>query len=488
MKVFISYPPLESEKGVATLGQNRQFQWFSKPSFIYPMVPASAATLLSSQGFNVIWNDAIAEQWTYPQWLANFEDEKPDLIAMETKTPVVKRHWRIIDDIKAHSPETIVVLMGDHVTALPEESMRESAADFILTGGDYDFLLLNLCETLQGRADLEPGFWFRENGSVKNTGQFVLNLDLDSLPFVDRKLTRWYLYGEHLLKKPCSYTMVGRDCWYHKCRFCSWPTLFPTFRTRSPESLLDEIGQLLDQFYLREIFDDTGTFPVGEWLRKFCLGMIERDYARQLQFSCNMRVGTLKIEDYQLMKKAGFRTLKFGLESANQKTLDRLNKGTRVEHIAEACRLAKQVGLEPHLTSMVGYPWETLEDAQNTLNLAYRLFDEGSADTIQATVVIPYPGAPLFAEVEENDWLIFGRAWERYDMTEPVLRTEVDSHMLMDLVGGLYKSFISPRFIMRKILSIRSLYDVQYYATSGWVAIKHVLDFGRNKRWGTGDE
>ena len=49
MKIFISYPPLEG-KGTPLLGQNRQFQWFHNPSFIYPMVAASAATLLASRG------------------------------------------------------------------------------------------------------------------------------------------------------------------------------------------------------------------------------------------------------------------------------------------------------------------------------------------------------------------------------------------------------------------------------------------------------
>ncbi|GAH07098.1 unnamed protein product [marine sediment metagenome] len=68
------------------LGQNRQFQWFNNPSFIYPMVPASAATLLKQKGHNVIWNDCIAEKINYEKFLSFYSEQKPDLISIETKT------------------------------------------------------------------------------------------------------------------------------------------------------------------------------------------------------------------------------------------------------------------------------------------------------------------------------------------------------------------------------------------------------------------
>src|SRR3990170_2586004 len=182
LKVSISYPPLESEKGIPLLGQNRQFQWFSEPTYIYPMVPAYAATLLKENGYDVLWDDGIAEGLTYAQWLERIKREKPDVVAIETKTPVIKRHWKIIDDLKKLATgnwQPATVLMGDHVTALPEESMLNSPVDFVLTGGDYDFLLLNLCSQLatcnsqpttrnpQLVSILAPGIWYRHNGEIK---------------------------------------------------------------------------------------------------------------------------------------------------------------------------------------------------------------------------------------------------------------------------------------------------------------------------------
>ena len=142
MKVCISYPPLGARKGTPLLSQNRQFQWFKNPTYIYPVVPAYAATMLKDRGFEVVWDDAIAERLSMARWLSRVVSEhRPDLIVMETKTPVVRAHWEIIRSVKKRLPNTATVLVGDHVTARPRESMDNCPVDFILTGGDYDFLV-----------------------------------------------------------------------------------------------------------------------------------------------------------------------------------------------------------------------------------------------------------------------------------------------------------------------------------------------------------
>jgi len=476
VKVCISYPPLGTVRH-PTLGQNRQFQWFHNPSFIYPMVPAWAATMLKEAGHDVIWNDCIAMRWTPEKFWEFVNGERPALIAMETKTPVVKMHWNIIKRLKTDLPETVVVLFGDHVTALPEESMSMCPVDYVLTGGDYDFLLVNLVEHLETGIPLEPGIWYRKHGAGESAGAFALKHDLDTLPQIDRELTHWQLYGEHLfIENPNTYIMAGRDCWYSKCTFCSWTTLYPRFRARSEELVLDEIGHLIERYAVREIFDDTGTFPAGGWLERFCDGMIQRGYNDKLRISCNARVGSLSKDQYALMAKAGFRLLKFGLESANQKTLDRLRKGTTVQEIVDSCRMAKGAGLTVHLTTMVGYPWETKEDAKRTVDLARKLLGEGSADMLQATIVIPYPGTPLFDEARENHWLLT-TDWSRYDMSSPVLASPIQEKEIRRLTQGLYRAFLSPRFLGRTIVSIRSIDDLKFVARAGKAVLGHLKDF-----------
>jgi anaerobic magnesium-protoporphyrin IX monomethyl ester cyclase len=484
MKIAIGYPPLESNKGVPLLSQNRQFQWFHHPTFIYPMVPAYAATLLKKAGHEVVWLDGIAEKWRQAKWLDQVKKEKPDLMVLETKTPVVKKHWQIIKKLQPLK----TVLVGDHVTALPKESFENSPVDYVLTGGDYDFLLLNLVNHLTKKTKLEPGIWLRQGKKIKSTGQFLLNHDLNKLPFIDRELTHWQLYAYengNYKRTPGTYIMAGRDCWWRKnggCQFCAWTVLYPQWRARKPKQVLDEIGKLLAQYPIKEIMDDTGTFPAGEWLREFCQGMRKRGYHRKINFDCNLRFGSLTKKDYQLMAKAGFRFLLYGLESANQKTVDHLNKGIKVSQIEKELKMVKEASkevkghLEPHVTCMVGYPWETKKEAEKTIEMTKQLFSQGLIDTLQATIVIPYPGTKLFQEAAKKGWLKT-KDWEKYDMSQPVMKTPMKDSEVLALTRGIYQSFATPQFVTRKALSVRNFDDLKFFWRAGKAVWGHLTDF-----------
>jgi anaerobic magnesium-protoporphyrin IX monomethyl ester cyclase len=491
VKVMFSYPPLETAKGFPTLGQNRQFQYFTEPTFIYPVVPATAATMLRDAGHEVLWNDSPAEGIDREEYFRLLEREKPDLIVFESKTPVIKEHWSLIKGLKEpitdhRSP--ITVLCGDHVTALPEESLRNSPVDYVLTGGDYDFFLRELCDYLTSKPStanrqlstvLPPGIWYRDNGEIKNTGPFQLDHDLNGAPFIDRELTKWELYAYkngNYRRTPGTYIMSGRDCWWGKCTFCSWTGLYPKFRVRSVSNVLDEIGKIIERYPVREIMDDTGTFPRGEWLREFCRGSIERGFPSKVGFDCNFRFGAASAEDYRLMRKAGFRFLLFGLESGNQETLDRLNKNLRVETIIESCREARKAGLYPHITIMFGYPWEDYDQALNTFRLGRYLLKKGYAYTMQATVVVPYPGTPLYRECRENDWLLTDD-WADFDMKRPVMKTPFPEKELMKLVRGMYSIAYNPLFLARKIISVRDWSDIRFFLRAGKKVWGHVRDF-----------
>jgi len=490
MKIMIAYPPLPSEKGTPLLAQNRQFQWFNDATYIYPVVPAQAATMLARTGHKVVWLDGIAEEMSEDEYLERIKKEKPDLIMIESKTPVIKRHWKFIDLLKSYSFNLKTVLVGDHATALPEESMQKCQVDYVLTGGDYDFLLLNLVNHLTNGEKLEPGIWFRKKVSsnqlsvISSTGHFLLNHDLDKLPAIDRNLTKWKLYAYkngNYKYTPGTYIMSGRDCWWGKCTFCSWTTLYSNYRTRSVKNVLDEIGTLINKFHVREIMDDSGSFPAGRWLTDFCHGMIERGYNKKVIIDCNMRFGALKQEDWNLMARAGFRFILFGFESANQKTLDRINKNIKLTDVENGLKMAKRAKLEPHITAMMGYPWETKTDAQKTIDFAKKMFDAGFVDTLQATIVIPYPGTPLYKYCKENDLLRF-TDYDRFDQREQVMKSPLTTSDVKALTQKLYKAFVSPKYIARKILSIRTIDDVKFLARAAGKVIGHLTDFGKKKK------
>ena len=472
--VSISYPPLESKKGSPFLSQNRQFQWTNTGNVIYPIIPAYAATLLKSKGLKIFWDDAIAQNLTYKEWFKRLQKNKPNLIAIETKTPVIQKHWRIINQIKKESKwKPIIVLMGDHVTALPKESIKNSKVDFILIGGDYDFLLDELIELInQSKAPTDKIFQLQQKH------------DLNSFPIIDRKLTQWQLYAYNNTNykyKPGSYIMSGRDCWHGACTFCSWTTLFPgkNFRHFSVEHTLNEIENLVYNFGVKEIFDDSGTLPIGPWLKELCQALISRGLNKKVKIGCNMRFGALSLSEYKLMHQAGFRFILYGLESANQSTLDFINKNEKTIDALKTLKMAKIAKLEPHITVIIGYPNETLLDAQKTLNLAKKIFKEGLADSLQATILVPYPGTPLFKYCQENN-LFLTNNWDDFDMRQPVIKTPISPSDQLKLVQNLFKGILTPKFILKKIISIRSVKDIQHLFNYAFKYFKKLKDFSKN--------
>lgn len=490
MKISISYPPLSSTKGNPFLAQNRQFQWTNTGNVILPVVPAYGATKLQQMGHNVFWDDAIAQRITYSQWLDRLKKFQPDLIFIESKTPTIKRHWLIISEIKAIFTKTkkwrpTIALMGDHVTALPQESLENSPVDYVLTGGDYDFMMVNLTNHLSASTKLEPGFWYRHRRKIVNTGKFALkHHQLDDMPPIDRQLTQWQLYGHHNTNfkfHPGAYLMTGRDCWWGKCTFCSWTTTHPgnTFRTFSVQHTVDEIESMV-KLGIREIFDDAGTLPIGKWLNDFCNEMIRRGLHKKVVFGCNMRFAALNQDQYDLMGRAGFRFILYGLESNNQNTLDRIAKNCKNTDARDTLIMAKKAGLEPHLTIMIGYPWESLEDAVGTLNEARQLFKDGLADSMQATIVIPYPGTPLFKECQDNNWLT-STDWDDYDMRQPVMTSPIPPQLQLRLVNQLFKGVLTPKFLVRKVLSIRNIDDITHLINYASKYLKKLKDFPQHQ-------
>ena len=459
MRIAIAYPPLKSDKGVALLTQNRQFQWFSAPTYIFPVVPATAATLLKNAGHEVLFLDGIAAGLSDEEFDRRLLEFAPDFVVVETKTPVVKRHWKWVDD---HPYK--VIMVGDHVTAMPDETLANSRTYAIIPGGDWDMALVDFF-----KGDMHGGVY-----------PFALRDDISGLPWIDRDLVHWELYSRrngNFRRTPGTYIMSGRDCWHGKCTFCSWTTLYPRYRVRDWKDVVDEIEMLVEKYGVREIMDDSGSFPVGEWLTSFCSEMIRRGLNRRVRIDCNMRFGRLGPDDYALMRRAGFRLVLFGVESANQETLDRFCKALKVEDVERGCRWAHDAGLDVHLTFMFGHVWEGPAEIAKTVALARKLLAEGLASTLQCTLTIPYPGTPLFRELDASGNLLT-KDWDEYDMRRAIARTPLaDEAQIKRAIRDVYRGFLQPRALWHRVTTTRTLFDIGFYVRGVKSLFGHLFDF-----------
>ena len=474
MRIAIAYPPLKSEKGVALLTQNRQFQWFSRPTYIFPVVPATAATMLKKAGHEVLFLDGIASGLSPEAFDEKLSEFKPEIVVLETKTPVVKRHWKWIEEHLPRGtdgtsggsvplPEDVkFVLVGDHVTALPEESVAKPGVWAVIPGGDWDYGLLD----------------FIAAGCPKGIQPFALKDSIADSPWIDRDLVHWELYAEkngNFRRTPGTYIMSGRDCWHGKCTFCSWTTLYPRYRVRKVKDVVDEIAMLVEKYGVREIMDDSGSFPVGQWLTDFCNEMISRGLNRKVRIDCNMRFGRLTLDDYRLMRKAGFQFVLFGVESANQETLDRFCKALKVEDVEKGAKWATEAGLDVHVTFMFGHAWEGPKEIANTVALARRLLAKGWAKTLQCTLTIPYPGTPLFKELKANDGLAT-LDWDEYDMRRAITKTPlVSEDEIKCAIRKVYRGFLQPGALWH--LFRRNLFNFGFYYRGFRYLLGHLLDF-----------
>src|SRR3990167_9644851 len=135
-----------------------------------------------------------------------------------------------------------------------------------------------------------------------------IDVNFENLPYPDRILTdakhnRWQVYGNYR-KHPATHIMASNLCWYGKCTFCIDTTKLQAGEhrgLRSVDHVIEEIDDLIANGY-KEVFDDSGTFPVGSWLEEFCHKMQSRK--SKIMIGCNMK--PIKL-DYKMMANAGFK-------------------------------------------------------------------------------------------------------------------------------------------------------------------------------------
>ena len=103
-------------------------------------------------------------------------------------------------------------------------------------------------------------------------------------------------------------------------------------------------------------------------------------------------------------------------------------------------------------------------------------FKDRLADSMQATMVIPYPGTPLFAYCQKNN-LLLTTDWDDYDMRQPVMKSPISPEKQLQLLRELFYGVLTPKFLWYKITSIRNLSDIKFLANYAVKYIEKLRDF-----------
>ena len=390
------------------VSQNRNVQYFKVPTYLLPVTYAQAATWIRDLGHEVYWDDANSQLKDLDTWRRDLIREAPDVVILESTTPVMHFYWDMVKSLKVDLPNSVVIMTGYHSMRMPEETLEHCPADVVLRSNHVDFVLARLIPFIAGHPDWRSscdveGLVIRlESGDLRSTGEFKQVEPLEKSPLVDRDLVQWRRYAYengNFLQTPGTYaTSVVRDCMFGKCTFCRYNGPDLTFSLLPVEKSLDEYEHLIKVHGVKEIFDDSGVWYRGKEAKEFAQGIIDRGLHKMgCYFGFNTRFSYLDEETIKLLAKANFRFILIGLEAADDETLARLNKGYQLQNVETCLRWMKQYGLHPHLTIMVGYYWQTKAQLDATVAYVRRLMFKGLARTFCS-----YQEGPCFDMVETN--------------------------------------------------------------------------------------
>ncbi len=205
--------------------------------------------------------------------------------------------------------------------------------------------------------------------------------------------------------------------------------------------------------------------------------MTKADLIGKVSISMNARADSLTENTCKLLNAIGVRLLKIGVESANDETLKNICKLETAQQIRDGIKRAKDYDMVVLLTNMVGYPWESEADTEISYNNLKRLmlYKTRFGDSLQASIVVAYPGTPLFNMAKKNSWLLFKEDdYEKYDMSYDILLSQIDTEKW---VKKFWKIQMHPLFILKSLFSLRSIDDIRLAFRGVKSLFGHIRDY-----------
>lgn len=324
---------------------------------------------------------------------------KPDVIGISILSSAYGEARELVRGARQVLPNTPVVVGGAHVTALPEDSLKDLDVDLGVRGEAEQVLPALVDQLAAGKdpAGSIPSICRLRDGKVVCSERAGFVKDLDSLPFPawDLMDPRTYSGLPHLLhrKSPVAPVMTSRGCPFD-CTFCASTTLWGKgWRTRSAQNVVDEIELLVRDYGVKEIHIEDDNFTLK---KSHAAAICEEIIRRRLDIVwCTpngVRIDTLDKEMVELMKRSGCYGLGFGIESGSQQVLDLNHKRLDLGKVASVVDMVRRHGIETDGFFILGLPGETVDTMRETLSFALRL----PLDRANFSLLAPLPGSDIF--------------------------------------------------------------------------------------------
>jgi radical SAM superfamily enzyme YgiQ (UPF0313 family) len=373
-------------------------------------------------------------------------DLEADLVGISFMTFNAPRAYAIADRLRREKGKT-VILGGYHPTFLPEEAIQHADAVCI---GEAEHNVPRMAEDFAaGR--LQP--FYRSD-----------LVDLKGLPVPDRNLIRRRAYIT------VDALQATRGCPY-RCKFCSIAA-FHRYRIRTRP--VDEVVEELKTLGRYVAFMDDNI--IGD-----------RDYAVQLfgamiplgkRWFSQCGVGIAYDEELlRLAVRSGCRGLFVGLESLSQENLNGWCKhGNRAKDYCRLIRRLHEAGVGVYAGVVFGSDADTPETFEATLEFLL----DANVDALQATRLTPFPGTPLFDDMERAGRIV-DREWAHYDFSHVVFEPLHMSPTTLDRgTAWVLRQFYARRKIVQRLWK-----ELRYLSPAAFSRVAIPLNFGYRHRLGT---
>ena len=383
----------------------------AKPSCI-PYGLATIAATLREAGCDVEIYDINALRPPEDVVVRELETKTWDVVGVSGLITTYQFQKWLIPVLKQINPYAPVISGGGLATTNSELLFNRTPLDIAVIG-EGEQTILDVCKALESGKDLETidGIKFRRNGHVLNTTPRKNIDDLDTIPFPAWDLLPMEIY----LKNPIWGDAAGNSSGFRKgvtvtrsmniissrgcpfsCNYCYHLFGRSSYRYRSVKNVIDEIEILVDRYGVDFIgFVDDNMMTSEKWIFEFCDALEKKKFP--LTWGCHGRVTSAKPDILERMASAGCVWIGYGIESGSRQILDSMNKKASVEQAKTAMQNTRTSGIYPNTTFIFGYPGETAETIQKTIDFKRELGIK--CGSFFAT---PYPGTPLYRKIQDQ--------------------------------------------------------------------------------------
>ena len=376
--------------------------------------------------------------------------------------------------IRARFPAALIILGGEHGTAVPEHTLRTSAIDVVTLGEGIE-TIVPLVQAFRhgGRTGIHGlmGIAFLDKeGRFISTDRAPRKADVDAIPLPDwdsfpirEYIARHQVNGANI--GPSMPLIATWGCPY-QCTFCSNPAMWTQrWIARHPRHVVDEMEMNVRKYGVTNFdFQDLTAMIKRRWIIDFTEEIITRNLNITWQLPSGTRAEVFDAEVAQRLYQAGLRFLAFAPESGSERMLKLVKKEVDLGEMLKAMRDAIAARLKLSCFIVIGFPGETIESLRDTMRLIRTMAWLGVHD-VAVTKFVPYPGSQLFKQLQADGRLqldddFFIMPMDFYTSQAPSYADGISSRRLYWTMMWMFVNFYTISLARRPWRLLTAVYGV----------------------------